>query len=128
AILKERISQLEETIRQNCAGLLPFALVPELCIRLKNQILCEEQTEQVKAGQALLVTAKAEMLERLKGDGLLANIQDISDKTKHQIYHRIDKVLHEPLRVEQVRPSESVHQLSDATSRVLLAWIAQATS
>jgi hypothetical protein len=34
----------------------------------------------------------------------------------------------EPLRVEIVRPSEQVHQLSELTSRALLGWIEQATS
>lgn len=44
--LKERISQLEEAVRHHCAGLLPFALIPELCARLKTQLVLEEQSEQ----------------------------------------------------------------------------------
>ncbi len=126
--LKERISQLEETIRQNCAGVLPFALVPGLCARLKEQILGEEQSSQVKAGQAVLLAARTEIIERLKADVLLASIEDISEKVKIQIHERITTVLREPLRVEKVQPSESLHQLSEAASRALLGWIEQATS
>jgi DNA sulfur modification protein DndD len=127
-ILKERISKLEETIRQHSAGLLPFALVPGLCARLKEQILNEEQSTQVKAGQALLQIAKSEIVERLEDESLLANLKDISQKVKIQIRDRITTVLGDPLRVEKIQFCESVHQLSEATSRALLGWIEQAMS
>lgn len=127
-ILKERISQLEEMIRQHSGGLLPFALVPRLCARLREQILHEEQSNQVRAGQKVLLAAKTELTERLEVGALLADIEDISENSKIKIHDRITTVLLAPLRVEQVLSSESVHQLSESSSRALLGWIEQATS
>jgi DNA sulfur modification protein DndD len=54
AQLQAQVHQHEESIRQCCAGLLPFALVPRLCLQLKEQLLLEERSAQQEAGQALL--------------------------------------------------------------------------
>lgn len=127
-ILKERISQLEQTIRDHCAGLLPFTLVAGLCSRLKSQLSLEEQAAQVRAGQSLLLSAKTEINERLDRKFLFLDLPDVSETTKKDIRTRISRVLSEPLRVEQIQPVESVHQLSVSTSRTLLNWIEQATT
>ena len=127
-ILKERISQLEQTIRDHCAGLLPFTLVADLCARLKSQLSLEEQAAQVRAGQSLLLSAKTEINERLDRKFLFSDLPDVSETAKRDIHTRISRVLSEPLRVEHIQPVECVHQLSVSTSRTLLNWIEQATT
>lgn len=126
--LRGRISQLEETVRHHCSGLLPFALVPELCARLKNQLELEEQSEHIKAGQAVLLSAKRELGERLSRDVLLRDLSHLGEKAKTQIHMRISRALREPLSIEQVQTVDSLHQLSDATSKILMTWISQATT
>jgi DNA sulfur modification protein DndD len=128
AALKERISQLEETVRQHCAGLLPFTLVPQLCAKVKNQLALEEQSAQIKAGQTILLSAKSELTKRLSRVELLKDLPGLEEKAKNQIHTRISRALREPLRVEQIQPADNLHQLSDATSRILATWIDQATS
>jgi DNA sulfur modification protein DndD len=128
AVLKERISQLEETVRQHCAGLLPFALVPELCAKVKKQLALEEQSAQIKAGQTILLSAKSELKKRLSRDELLKDLPDLEEKAKDQIHTRISRALREPLHVEQIQRADSLHQLSDATSRILATWIDQSTT
>lgn len=127
-ILKERIAQLEETVRTHCAGLLPFAIVPQLCAKVKNQLTFEEDMAHAKAGQNLLASAKKELNERLSPDVLLNDISNLGEDTKNQINIRISRAMQEPLRAEQVRFVEHLHQLSDTASKVLLAWIDQATN
>jgi DNA sulfur modification protein DndD len=124
-ILKERISQLEETVRNHCSGLLPFTLIPELCARLRTQLDLEEQAEQIKAGQAVLISAKKELSERLSRSVLLTDLSGLEEKAKSQIHARISRALREPLSVEQVQPADNLHQLSHATSRILVTWINQ---
>jgi DNA sulfur modification protein DndD len=127
-ILKERISQLEETVKQHSAGLLPFTLIPQLCSNLKDQLVLEEQSAQIKAGQALLSSARKELSERLGQDSLLEALPEVGERAKTQIRTRISRVFREPLSLEQVQQAEGVHQLSDATSRTLIGWIDQAES
>jgi len=127
-VLKERIFQLEETIRQHSSGLLPFTLVPELCAKLKTKLDLEEQSEQIKTGQAVLLAARRELSERLGSAELLRDLSGVGKKAKAQIHARISRALREPLGVEQAQPVDSLHQLSPATSRILTTWISQATT
>lgn len=129
ATLKQRIAQLEDTIRQQCAGLLPFALVSQLCRKLSRQLAAEEILAQARAGQALLSTAKNELAERFRPSILFSNIEEISDAAKSQISSRINSALRDRLGVEQQQePTTAIHELSAADSRVLSAWIAEATT
>lgn len=128
ATLKQRVSQLEDTIRQHCAGLLPFALVPHLCEKLSTQLAAEEVLAQARAGQALLLTAKKELAGRLHPSKLFSNIEDIPHAAKDQVMSRISSALRDRLQVEQPEATTAIHQLSAADSRLLSGWIAEATT
>lgn len=128
ASLKERIRQLEETIRHHCAGFLPFALIPQLCRKLREQLAIEEASAQTQAGRALLLSAKKELIDRLHPSMVFAGLTDISDAARNQITARISSALQSSLRAEQLQFAESIHQVSQATSRLLLNWICQATT
>lgn len=128
ATLKQSVAQLEDTIRQHCAGLLPFALVPHLCEKLSTQLAAEDILAQARAGQALLTTAKQELAERLRPSTLLSNIEGISDAAKGEIGSRIGSALSRSLQVEQPERTTAIHQLSASDSRLLSGWIAEATT
>ena len=128
ASLKERTSQFEEAIRHSCAGLLPFALVPGLCRKLRERLLAEEASAQTQAGQSLLLAAKKELSDRLNPSVIFAGLSDISEKARDQIHTRINSALLDPLSVEQLKPTARVHQLSEATARLLVSWMQQATT
>jgi DNA sulfur modification protein DndD len=127
ATLKQRVLNLEETIRHHCAGLLPFSLVPRLCEKLSRQLAAEETYAQARAGQALLSTAKKELAARLHPATLFSNAE-MPDMTKVQISSRISSALRDPLRVEQPEPTTIIHELSAAESRLLSMWIDEATT
>lgn len=127
-VLKERISQLEEGVRQSSAGLLPFTLVPGLCARLKAQLIAEERSTQIKAGQALLLDAKTELTKRLDGRKLFSALPRLPDDAVGMIKTRIANALREPLRLDKLETSPTVHDCSEATSRQLVSWIDQAST
>jgi len=81
-VLKERIAQLDEAVRQAAAGLLPFALVPDLCNQLKAQIGIEERATQIKSGKALLHDARSELKKKLCSESLFSDIPSISQKQR----------------------------------------------
>src|SRR6266478_951913 len=127
-VLKERITQLGETVKQFCAGLLPFTLVPDLCARLRVQLSVEEQAAQIKAGQALLLDARNELTKRLNRALLFSDLSAVSQQAMSQIEERIARALHESLRVDKLEAPDSVHQFSETASRQVLGWIEQASA
>jgi DNA sulfur modification protein DndD len=126
--LKARISQLEDSIREFCAGLLPFAVIPTLCNQLKDRVLLEERAMQAEAGEALLESAKLEILKRLQDGVFWAGLTDVSDALRTGIKNRLIRAFQEPLSVERGERVEVVHEVSASERRQLLSWIDQAVN
>src|SRR5262249_30368185 len=127
ATLKQRVSLLEDTIRHNCAGILPFAVVPGLSERLGRQLVAEETLAQDRAGRMRLSKAKDELAERLKPSKLFSNIDEVPNAAQDQISSRINSALRDSLEAAEPEPTVAVHNLSNADSRLLSLWIAEAT-
>ena len=86
--LQAQIKQHEDFIRQQCGDLLPFALIPQLCIQLKEQLLLEEQATQQEAGQTLLNAAKAEIRQRMTNGDLWKKLPKLAEDLKAKICRR----------------------------------------
>ncbi len=93
AALKAQIAQLETSLRKLCSGLLPFALIPKLCLRLKKQLLLEERAGQLRAGQALLESAKREIVERVEAADFWSSLSGLSHKLRTAIQAHIKRPL-----------------------------------
>ena len=126
ARLKAQLNQQEDALRQLCAGLLPFALIPSLCEQLKEQLLSEEHAAQVEAGRALLQSAKEEILQRVGAADFWAELPGLPEKLKTDIQNRLLQTIEEPFHIGQMEQVEDVHQLSTLVQRQLLSWIDQA--
>jgi DNA sulfur modification protein DndD len=126
ANLKARISQLEDSIRELCAGRLPFALVPSLCNELRERLFQEDRAVQAEAGRALLGSAKLEIVNRIQNDEFWAGLTDTSHRVRTKIQNRLIRALQEPLSMEQGEPLKAVHELSASERLQLLSWIDQA--
>ncbi len=128
AELQARLHQEKDNLRQLCAGLLPFAVVPQLCHQLKDQLQREEQASQVEAGKALLNAAKEELLQRIDTHAVWSGLPRSSKALKTEIQNRLGTVIQESFKVEQQESVELVHQLSPPVQRRVLSWIDQATN
>lgn len=125
--LKTRIAQHEDTVRELCTSLLPFALISTLCLQLKEQLLLEEWAAQQEAGRMLLCSAKEELLQRVDAHDFWVALSAVSDALRTEIHDSLVRVLQEPLRVELAERVGVIHQLSPVDYRQLLSWIEQAT-
>jgi DNA sulfur modification protein DndD len=125
-VLKERIAQLDEAVRQAAAGLLPFTLVPDLCDQLKAQIRIEERAAQIKSGRALLHDARSELKKKLCSESLFSDIPSISQKAAAELKARIARTIREPLGVDNLEEPDMLHQFSETETRLVLGWIEQA--
>lgn len=126
--LKTRISQHEESIRQLCAGLLPFALIPQFCHQLKDQLLIEERAAQMEAGLTLVTSVKEEILQRVDARDFWAALPGVPEEIKAEIRGRLAQAIEVPYSLEHAERIEMLHQLSAPLHRQLLSWIDQATN
>jgi DNA sulfur modification protein DndD len=124
--LQAQIKQHEDFIRQQCGDLLPFALIPQLCVQLKEQLLLEEQATQQEVGQTLLYAAKAELRQRMTNGDFWKKLPQLSQDQKAKIEDALADVIDTPLSVEHSGQTVKVHQLAGPQQRQLLSWIDQA--
>ncbi|MDE0041331.1 MAG: DNA sulfur modification protein DndD [Candidatus Poribacteria bacterium] len=105
ARLTQQISDLENQIREACAGLFPFALIPSLCEQLKTQLTREDEHEkQASAYKAL------EQVLKISDDDELWEM--VSNRFKEQFGKR-----------DAAGDFERRHALSSSESRQLLNWL-----
>jgi len=126
AELKAGIKHCEESIKTECAGLLPFALIPKLCLQLKEQLELEEAAAQKEMGKRLLQTAREELLKRLADSELWKEISLPAAKKESFLKH-FETVIRAPLEIEEGAHIETVHGISPSSQRQLLSWIDTAT-
>ena len=112
--LKGKIEMLENQIREECSGLLPFALVPSLCKQLQDRLVKESEIEKWNAAQSVL--------QRLLGD--LEDNEQLSSDIRNSIIKEMANLLGEQLQsLETLENFHQVHYLSTRESQQLLAWI-----
>lgn len=128
ATLREQIRQIENGIREQCARLLPFAVVPQLCVQLKDRLLREARDVRLTAGRTLLESARGEWLRRIKAPETWANLTEMSAETRARIVTLFERILVEPLEFEHAATGGPLHNLSEASQRQILAWIEQSAS
>lgn len=118
---EEESRAISATVRELCAGLLPFALIPERCERL-GEVLLEDQRVREKIAVKQLLGERLPLLrERLAG---------ILDDTDTDVLDDVEEQVRATL-VPQERDSAvggPVHPVAEETSRRLLHHISEATT
>ncbi len=128
ATLKAGIRQQEEGLKHLCAGLLPFALSPKLCLQLRDQLLQEERAAQLEAGLNLLKDAKEEIVRRVESRSFWAALPEMPGSTQSKLGKHLIKTIRQPVKAEQVGQLDLIHQASSTDRQQLLSWISQAMS
>lgn len=107
ARLTQQIADLENQIREACAGLFPFALIPWLCEQLKSQLTKEDEHEKQSSAYKAL-----EQVLKASGD----------DDLWEQVANRFEEQFGKRDAVGEI---ERRHALSSSESRQLLNWLEQ---
>ncbi len=125
--LEAEILHRKEEIRDLCAGLLPFAYVPELCETLKNRLEHEEKEQQRQAALTFLNNMVNELSKDI-GNALFLETLRLSKDEKQLVANEAIKVLRN--RIEKVNglSKENVHAVSSIERHELLRWIDDATT
>lgn len=122
AVLESQIISLENGVRELAASLLPFAIVPSLCMKLKERLALEESEMREIAAANLLVKASNEVAAQLVGSAIWEDLPPINDTTKRIMTSKIIRILDSVLR----RPKTDfrfIHQLSTPDQEKLSNWI-----
>ena len=113
--LSSNIEEIETKIRDKCAGLFPFALVPDLLRKLRNRLLKEIELDEWEAQNRALNTQNTKLLKLLVSedfwnDGLLSDsqIENVQSKITPLIKTQLDlpKKLHEFVKIRDRSTSD----------------------
>ena len=116
--VRAELLQTEDAVRELCGGLLPFALLPQLCTELRDQLIKEGKLEQREAAQKTLTAAKVKIVERLST--LKYRKKKLPTALKTSLIEAVEEV------IAGSAPTESVallHYLSSTERRRLLSWL-----
>jgi DNA sulfur modification protein DndD len=125
--LEAEIEQIENEIRELCAGLLPFSLAPEYTTALKEQLLREGVYQRWEASRDFIeqrlddIAAEVQQAAFWEGTGaeLLVGLQQA-------VSERVTATLRRAVELpEEIGQTELRHMVSPPEARQLLTWVEQ---
>lgn len=122
--LEAQILELEERIREHAASFLPFALVPHLCMALKERLLKEERYQQIIATKEYISNASIELKKKLSDDFFWEGIW-VNEGERNIIASKVIQYLQTITLPEPHEQTEYFHQLSVLDKEKLFHWIEQ---
>jgi len=128
--LQIEIEQAENAIRNLCAGLLPFAFVPQLCRRLKERLEKETLFERWHGAEALLEEQTQTVINELRGEAFWQSLGEgaLSQRAIQAIGDKVETLLKNLKPPESLRDFRPVHRLSSVDSQRLIGWIDRSLS
>ncbi len=116
--VRAELLQTEASARELCAGLLPFALLPELRGELREQLAKESECEQLAAAQQVLAIVKGQIVTAIstfKVDG-----KKLPSTLRSQIIEIISGIVN---RTASAKVMPRLHDLSAVERRRLQSWL-----
>jgi DNA sulfur modification protein DndD len=124
--LDNEIEETKERIRNLCSGLLPFTLVPDLCISLRNRLLKEERYEQKKAAAKALDSIMEDFIKEIQNNRFWEEVT-IPTSHREKVVDKVAKALRRSIRLtESNSVTQAVHTLSAKERSKLLDGIDKA--
>ena len=125
--LDEKILHVEDRIRELCAGLLPFALAPELCRSLKEQLRREQEKQQWEAFRAQWEQVLPELAQAFFGAQVWEGMPSLPPKERQRLWERLQEELRRRISApREVEEAPIVHGLSPSEADRLQGWVDQA--
>ncbi len=131
-ILQERLTVVEAEIenvagqlRELSAGLLPFALAPELCQALSQRLTREAELQRQRIASEFWQDQVSSIESALKSDELWQGL-DVPPHVRQAVTQRLIHVLREAGASNFVNEQPLIHHLAEPERERLRDWIAQA--
>ena len=120
--IEGKIEATKEQIRSLCAELLPFSLIPELCLALKNRLEDEEKEQQRQAALTYLNLAVNDLTKDI-GSTLFLDALKLSKEEKQLVANEAIKIMRNRIQKMNGHHGENIHAVSSLERRDLLRWI-----
>jgi DNA sulfur modification protein DndD len=118
---RAKVEANENSIRQICQGLLPFALAPHLLREVEEQIHTEEITQSKEVGKSLLASARQQFVSLIEAEPEFAKKPA---RVRDRAIQLLDSAIAH-INVPAADASTVIHGLSASTARQVLSWIHQ---
>jgi len=127
AVLETQIGQVEASLRERCAGLLPFTIVPHLCEQLGKQLLAEQMVTDSNSNTQVIKKTKNHVLGQLDISDFWTDFPKLLPATRKKLKTQIGKVFEEMVTTNNGNHAEVIHQLSPILVRQLTGWLDSTT-
>lgn len=121
----EEIESVSEQLRELSSGLLPFALVPELCRTLADKLTSEAKIHRQKIAGEILQERMSNLESVLQGDEVWRDLE-VTAETRKALASRIARLAKESGPNIEAEDKDMVHSLAEPEHDKLRDWIVQA--
>jgi DNA sulfur modification protein DndD len=121
----EEIETVAEELRELSSGLLPFALVPQLCRTLADKLTHEAKLYRQNVAGELLRERFSDVESVLQSDEVWRDL-NIPEEARETLSERLSRLMREAGPSVEVDEQTSVHNLAEPEHNRLRDWIAQA--
>lgn len=125
--IEAKIESTKDNIRFLCANLLPFSIVPELCLSLKKRLESEEKEQQRQAAMTYLNDAVDDLPTDF-GNTLILGTLKLTKEEKQLVAQEAIKALKNKIQKINGNYKKYVHEVSSLERSDLLRWIELAIS
>jgi DNA sulfur modification protein DndD len=124
-VVTEQIEVISKQVRELCADLLPFTLVPELCQQLSQRLADEvEGKSGAEVGAAIKQAAKT-LRKAIQSDELWEGVKIKADTRQQLVKRLLDKLTSIAPSKSSGKTSAVIHFLSETDRGKLQSWITQ---
>lgn len=121
----EEIEVVADELRELSSGLLPFALVPELCRTLADKLTHEAKLYRQNVAGEFLQERFSDVESALKSEEVWRDL-DISPEARDALSERLSRMIREADYAIEINEQTSVHNLAEPEHDRLRDWMAQA--
>ncbi len=122
--IEAEIQEIETDLRDLCAELLPFTIVPELVTRLQEKLRFEREAMRGLIARQVLQEQFSALRSNHRDNEVWRGL-DVRRKDRDTILKRIEDALKDLQGYEQASLRDFIHQLSQADHEKLEAWISE---
>jgi DNA sulfur modification protein DndD len=124
--IEEEISVLRAEIRNICASLFPFAIVPELCTNLRNKLVQEQIVKMQDSAKLLLEGKIPKFLEKTRKQ--ILSQYDLNNQEKDTFLMQISETFKNVFLDDRYSSTELIHDFSETELSNIISWIDQSLS